>query len=65
MINIMKKTFSTVVWQEDEWFVAQCLEVDVTSQGKTEKKALKNLREALALHFNVPGRYCFAKRPKD
>lgn len=54
MINIMKKTFSTVVWQEDEWFIAQYLEVDVASQGKTEKKALKNLREALALHFTPP-----------
>lgn len=50
----MKKTFSTVVWQEDEWFVAQCLEVDVASQGKTEEKALENLREALSLHFAPP-----------
>ncbi|MEJ7861501.1 MAG: hypothetical protein WKF90_07675 [Pyrinomonadaceae bacterium] len=50
----MRKTFTTVVWQEDEWFVAQCLEVDVASQGRTEKKALENLREALALHFTPP-----------
>jgi hypothetical protein len=50
----MRKTFSTIVWQEDEWFVAQCLEVDIASQGKTEKKALENLREALALHFTPP-----------
>ncbi len=50
----MKKTFSTVVWQEGEWFVAQCLEVDIASQGETENKALKNLSEALALHFTPP-----------
>ena len=50
----MRKTFTTVVWQEDKWFVAQCLEVDVASQGKTEKKALENLREALVLHFAPP-----------
>jgi predicted RNase H-like HicB family nuclease len=50
----MKKTFSTIVWQEDESFVAQCLEVDIASQGETEEKALENLREALTLHFTPP-----------
>ncbi len=50
----MRKTFTTIVWQEGKCFVAQCLEVDVTSQGETEKKALENLREALALHFTPP-----------
>jgi len=50
----MKKTFTSIVWQEDKWFIAQCLEVDVASQGKTEEKALENLREALTLHFTPP-----------
>ncbi len=50
----MKKTFTSIVWQEDKWFIAQCLEVDVASQGKTEKKALENLRKALTLHFTPP-----------
>ncbi len=50
----MKKTFTSIVWQEDKWFIARCLEVDVASQGKTEKKALENLREALTLHFTPP-----------
>ncbi|MBA3693937.1 MAG: type II toxin-antitoxin system HicB family antitoxin [Acidobacteria bacterium] len=50
----MKKTFTSIVWQEEIWFIAQCLEVDVASQGKTEKKALENLREALTLHFTPP-----------
>ncbi len=50
----MKKTFTSIVWQEEIWFIAQCLEVDVASQGKTEKKALENLREALNLHFTPP-----------
>jgi len=34
--------------------VAQCLEVDVASQGETEEEALANLREALELHFEPP-----------
>lgn len=50
----MKKNFNAVVWQEDKWFVAQCLEVDVASQGRTEKEALENLRDALTLHFTPP-----------
>ena len=50
----MKKTFTSIVWQEEIWFIAQCLEIDVASQGKTEKKALENLREALTLHFTPP-----------
>jgi predicted RNase H-like HicB family nuclease len=47
----MKETFTAVVWQEGDWFVAQCREVDIASQGKTEEEALDNLREALELHF--------------
>jgi predicted RNase H-like HicB family nuclease len=50
----MKKSLSAVVWQEDKWFVAQCLEVDVASQGETEEEALNNLRDALTLHFMPP-----------
>ena len=50
----MKHTFSASVWQEDEWFVAQCLEIDVASQGESEDEALANLREALELYFSPP-----------
>jgi len=37
--------------------VAQCIEVDVASQGKTEQEALDNLREALELYFESPRRH--------
>jgi predicted RNase H-like HicB family nuclease len=50
----MKREFSATVWQEGDWFVAQCLEVDVASQGRTKQEALKNLSEALELHFAQP-----------
>jgi len=50
----MKRTFTATVWQEGDWFVAQCLEVDVASQGRTEVEALDNLREALELYFEPP-----------
>jgi predicted RNase H-like HicB family nuclease len=50
----MKQKFTASIWQEDEWFVAQCVEVDVASQGKTEDEALDNLRDALEVHFTQP-----------
>lgn len=50
----MKRTFTANVWREGEWFIAQCLEVDVATQGETEDEALSNLREALELHFEPP-----------
>lgn len=36
---------------EAAWYVARCLEVEVTSQGETFDEALSNLREALELYF--------------
>ena len=45
---------TAVVRQEDEWFIAQALEVDVASQGESAHTALDNLAEALELHFEPP-----------
>ena len=47
----MKRSFAATVWREGDWFVSQCLEVDVASQGETEEEALANLKEALELHL--------------
>jgi predicted RNase H-like HicB family nuclease len=43
--------YSSVVWQEGEHFVAQCLNVEVSSFGNSRDEALLNLREALSLYF--------------
>ena len=40
-----------VVWKEGKFYVAQCLNVEVSSFGKTKKEALANLNEALELYF--------------
>ncbi len=45
------KRFHSVVWKEDKWYVAKALEVEITSQGKSQKKALESLKEALELYF--------------
>ena len=50
----MKRQFSASVSKENDWYIAQCLEVDVASQGESEAAALENLREALELHFETP-----------
>jgi predicted RNase H-like HicB family nuclease len=45
---------AATVWREGKWYVSQCLEVDVASQGETEEEALASLKEALELHFEPP-----------
>ena len=42
---------TAAVAHEGDWYVARCLDVEVTSQGKTLEEALANLREALELYF--------------
>jgi hypothetical protein len=32
----MKRPLLATVWREGDWYVSQCLEVDVASQGATE-----------------------------
>lgn len=44
-------TITVAISQEGGWFVAQCLEVDVASQGSTHEEARANLVEALELFF--------------
>jgi len=50
----MKRALTYTITQENELFVAQCLEVDVASQGKSPAAAVANLREALELYFEPP-----------
>jgi predicted RNase H-like HicB family nuclease len=43
--------FSSVVTREGKWYVADCPELEIASQGKTIELALKNLREAIGLYL--------------
>lgn len=47
----MLMRLTAAVTHEPPWYVARCLEVEVTSQGKTVDEALANLKEALELYF--------------
>ena len=57
----MKRPLSATVRREGDWYIAQCLDVDVASQGETEEEALANLKEVLELHFEPP----LATRPAE
>ena len=59
-----KASFASVVWKEGKHYVAQCLNVDVSSFGSTKKEALRNLSEALALYFeHTPKKFPSVKSP--
>ena len=47
----MKFRGTIIIKQEEEWFVATCLENNIASQGKTIDDAIFNLKEAIALYY--------------
>ena len=50
-----KIDLKSVVWKEGDYYISQCLDVDVSSFGKSKKEALAMLKDALQLYFeDVP-----------
>ena len=47
----MKLDLTAAIWQEGDWFVAECVELGVASQGRSEDEAMSNLREAVLLYL--------------
>lgn len=45
------KRIDYCVYREEEFFVAQCLNVDVSSFGNSREEAVANLKEAVELYF--------------
>jgi predicted RNase H-like HicB family nuclease len=45
------KTISCVLYREDQFVVAQCLNAEVSSFGSTRDEAVANLKEAVELYF--------------
>ncbi|HRN86700.1 MAG TPA: type II toxin-antitoxin system HicB family antitoxin [Candidatus Dojkabacteria bacterium] len=48
---MMNHNFTITTWREDDLFVAQCLDVDVSSFGATQNEALENIKEAIELYL--------------
>ncbi len=62
---MIMKTFhaQTVVYLEGKYYVAQCLNVDVSSFGETHEEAVANLREALELYLEDAPKPSNVSRP--
>ena len=45
------RTYTAVIHREHPWYVAECPEVGVVSQGKTLDEAIANLKEATELYL--------------
>jgi predicted RNase H-like HicB family nuclease len=46
------RTLTAALHREEDWYIAQCLEVDVASRGHTIDEALTNLAEAVELYLD-------------
>jgi len=56
-------TFSAMVKKENELYVSKCLELDITSWGKTIEEAVSNLKEAVESYVEKENITLPIKRP--
>ena len=47
----MKKVISVHIFKGEKYFVAECIDLPVVTQGKTLDELVKNLKEAIELHL--------------
>jgi predicted RNase H-like HicB family nuclease len=52
---MMNDRFTTLITREDQFYVARCPELEITSQGTTPESANANLREAINLYLETWG----------
>lgn len=62
---MQKIDLKSVVWKEGKYYISQCLDVDVSSFGKTKKEALAMLQDALELYFEDMPLPAKAERVKE
>mgnify|MGYP001594213647 FL=1 len=51
MKESLQHTIKAFIRKSEEYYVAECLEIAVVTQGKTLDEAVANLKEAVALHL--------------
>ncbi len=49
------KQFLVTITKEDDFFIARCPELNVTSQGESLEEAEKNIKEAIELYIESFG----------
>jgi len=47
----MQRTIKAFIRKGDTYYVAECLEISVVTQGKTLDETIANLQEAVSLHL--------------
>jgi hypothetical protein len=55
VLNCQTMRYTASITKEGDLYVAQCLEIDVASQGTTVEEASANLQEALELYLERIG----------
>lgn len=50
-MNYMKKIIQVHIYKGDKYFVAECIDLPVVTQGKTLDELAENLKEAVALQL--------------
>lgn len=63
-MSFAKRELNYILLEEDGMYVARCLDVEVTSDGQTEREAVANLQEALEVYFES-GEISLAGHPLD
>ena len=48
----LQRTIKAFIRKGKKYYVAECLEIAVVTQGKTLDETISNLREAVALHLD-------------
>jgi predicted RNase H-like HicB family nuclease len=47
----MKKIIQVKIYKGEKYYVAECLDLPVVSQGKTLDEVVENINEAISLHL--------------
>ncbi len=51
---LIPKTIMVEMWKEGSWYIIKAVNLNVVTQGHTQKEAEANFREALLLHLEDP-----------
>ncbi len=46
-----QRILENVIWKEGKYYVAQCLNIDISSFGESREEALTNIDEAINLYL--------------
>lgn len=61
----MQHTIKAFIHKGDQYYVAECVEISVVTQGKTIDEVVANLQEAVSLHLEGenPSEFDLAPNP--